>query len=214
MDPAVYDAWYRTQRGEWIGETELRLLWRLLAPAAGASLLDVGCGSGYFTRRFARQGLAVTGVDPDAAMLRFAAAHAAAGECYLLADAQALPFPVRTFDLCVCVTALCFIEDQEAALAEMLRVTRKRFALGLLNRTGLLYRQKGRAGGIGGYRGAHWHTAAEVRALFAGLPVARLALRTAVFLPDGNRFARICERLLPGRFPYGSFLVAVGDIVA
>jgi len=214
MDAAAYDAWYQTQRGAWIGETEYQLLRRLLAPAAGESLLDVGCGSGYFTRRFARLGLAVTGVDPDAAMLQFAAAHAASGERYVPGDARALPFPARSFDLCVSITALCFIEEQAAALAEMLRVTRRRLAVGLLNRAGPLYRQKGGGGGRGGYRGAHWHTAGEVRVLFAGLPVARLALRTAVFLPDGSRFARICERLLPGWLPYGSFLVAVGDIAA
>lgn len=43
---AAYDAWYDSQRGRWIGETEFSLLCKLLMPQAGASLLDVGCGSG------------------------------------------------------------------------------------------------------------------------------------------------------------------------
>lgn len=30
MDAETYDAWYRTPRGRWIGETEFRLLARLL----------------------------------------------------------------------------------------------------------------------------------------------------------------------------------------
>jgi SAM-dependent methyltransferase len=212
MDAAAYDAWYETARGSWIGETEYQLLGRALAPARGDSLLDVGCGSGYFTRRFARENLLVTGVDPDADMLQFAAEHAAAGERYLFGDARALPFPARSLDLCVSVTALCFIQEQSRALAEMLRVTRRRFAIGLLNRQSLLYRQKGPAGGVGAYRGARWHTDAEVRNLFAGLPVARLSLRTAIFFPRGNRLAQLCERALPSRLPWGSFLVVSGSV--
>jgi len=66
MKPEQYDAWYRTPRGAWIGDTEFRLLLRLLAPQRGETLLDVGCGTGYFTRRCAREaGLQATGVDPD-----------------------------------------------------------------------------------------------------------------------------------------------------
>ena len=195
MDPTAYDAWYETARGRWIGDTEYRPLHRVLAPVPGDSLLDVGCGSGHFTRRFARENLRVTGIDPDSDMLRFAAAHAAAGEPYLLGDARALPFAARSFELCVCITALCFIREQSRALAEMVRVTRRRLVLGLLNRHSLLYLQKGRAGGAGAYRGAHWHTRAEVGKLFEGLPLARPTLYSAVFLPGGSRFAQLCERL-------------------
>lgn len=213
MDASTYDAWYDTPRGRWIGEVEYRLLHRLLAPSPGESLLDVGCGTGYFTRRFARGGISVTGIDPNAEMLEFAKAHTVANERYLFGDARALPFAAGFFDLCISVTALCFIQEQSQALAEILRVTRRRFAIGLLNHASLLYLQKGRKGGQGAYRGAHWHTVAEVRALFAGLPVARLTLRTAIFLPSGTRFARFCERLLPARLPFGAFLVAAGDVV-
>jgi protein-L-isoaspartate O-methyltransferase len=46
MNPADYDAWYDTPRGRWIGDTEYALAARLLAPQAGDSLLDVGCGTG------------------------------------------------------------------------------------------------------------------------------------------------------------------------
>ena len=66
MDAATYDAWYHTPRGRWIGEVEYRLLHRMLARVPDATLLDVGCGTGYFTRRFAQDaGLRVTGLGPD-----------------------------------------------------------------------------------------------------------------------------------------------------
>ncbi|MBI4205438.1 MAG: class I SAM-dependent methyltransferase [Betaproteobacteria bacterium] len=213
MDAPAYDAWYETPRGGWIGEVEYRLLHRLLAPSPGESLVDVGCGTGYFSRRFARDGISVTGIDPSAEMLRFATTHAVANERYLFGDARALPFADRAFDLCISVTALCFIQEQAQALAEILRITRRRFAIGLLNHASLLYLQKGRQGGQGAYRGAHWHTAAEVRTLFAGLPVTRLTLSTVIFLPSGTKFAQLCERCLPARLPFGAFLVASGDVV-
>lgn len=212
MDASTYDAWYHTLRGGWIGEVEYRLLHWLLALSSGESLLDVGCGTGYFTRRFARDGLAVTGIDPSAEMLAFAMTHAVANERYLFGDARALPFGDRSFDLCISVTALCFIQEQSLALREILHVTRRRFAIGLLNRASLLYFQKGRKGGQGAYRGAHWHTVAEARRLFAPLPVAGLALRTAVFLPSGTKLGRFCERCLPAQLPWGAFLVAAGDV--
>ena len=46
MNPADYEAWYHTPRGRWIGETEYALAARQLAPQAGDSLLDIGCGIG------------------------------------------------------------------------------------------------------------------------------------------------------------------------
>jgi len=214
MDADTYDAWYRTPRGSWIGDVEYRLLQRMLAPSTADSLLDVGCGTGYFTRRFAQDArLRVTGLDPDREWLAYARAHGGPDETYLAGDALDLPFPDASFDGVVSVTALCFIQDQRRALQQIVRVARKRVTLGLLNRHSLLYWEKGRGGGKGAYHGAHWHTVAEVKALFADLPVTRLTLRTAVFIPSGNRFAQLCERWLPDQWPWGAFLVAAADVL-
>jgi SAM-dependent methyltransferase len=213
VDAGAYDAWYHTTRGTWIGETEFQLLQRLLRPDRGESLLDVGCGTGYFTRRFAGEiGLRVVGLDPDASWLDFAQAHRAGTERYCFGTAEALPFADRSFDLAVSVTALCFVDDARHAVREILRVTRKRFAIGLLNRHSLLHLQKGRAGGSGSYRGAHWHTTQEIRALFDGLPAANLKLRSAVFLAGGGPIARGVERLILHRLSLGAFVVVAGDV--
>ena len=212
MSPEQYDAWYRTPRGVWVGETEYRLPQRLLAPSPGETLTDVGCGTGYFTREFARAGHAVTGVDSDREMLRFARDHAAAGETYLLADARRLPFPDRAFDLCVSVTALCFIREESQALAEMLRVTQRRLAIGLLNRRSMLFLDKGRRGGRGAYRGARWHTPAQARALFGTTACDDITVATAVFLPGGSGCARLVEGWLPSAVPLGAFLAVAGGV--
>lgn len=212
MTPEQYDAWYQTPRGRWIGETEYRLLIALLRPAPSAGILDVGCGSGYFTRRLARDGYRVTGVDFDRAMIAFARSRRAAAEDYLVADALALPFAARTFDCAVSVTALCFVRDERRALAEMLRIARARVALGLLNRHSLLYLSKGRGGGTGAYRGAHWHRPREARALLSTAGAAGIELRSAVFLASGGAAARLLEPLVPGRLRCGGFLAVAAGV--
>ena len=78
MTPESYDAWYHMPRGRWIADAEYRLLRDGLRASPGSSVLDVGCGTGYFTRRFAADGFVTTGIDPDAGMLRYAAAQDAA----------------------------------------------------------------------------------------------------------------------------------------
>lgn len=213
MTPEAYEAWYESSRGQWIGAVEHALITSLLRPERGSSLLDVGCGTGHFTRLLAQevQG-AVVGLDPNQEWLAYAKARVAHGECYVVGLAEALPFPDRSFDFTVSVTALCFVRRQPQALRELVRVTRRRFVLGLLNRTSLLYLKKGRGEGTGGYRGAHWHTPKEIRTLFAFLPVGNLQLRTAVVLPRGGAFGRTVERFWPRNILVGGFLAVAGDL--
>ena len=210
---ARYEAWYRTPRGAWISDTEFRLLESLLRLRPGETLLDVGCGTGHFTRRFAREaGVHVTGVDPDPSWLAYARAQAQPDERFVVGRAERLPFADRSFDRTTCITALCFIADQRQALREMIRVTRHRLVLGLLNRNSLLYLRKGRGGGAGGYRGAHWHTAREARALLGGLPVKEVELRSAIHLPGGGWLTRRVETLVSEQWLTGGFLAVAADI--
>lgn len=205
-DPAEYEAWYHTPRGHWIAGHEAALLLRLLSPQTGTSLLDVGCGTGHFSRRFARAGLRVTGVDPDPAMLTCARMHAAGLDLdYVRADACALPFTDASFDSAAAVTSLCFVPEPAQALRELWRVSRRGVVLGLLNRRSLLYRRKQ---GRGAYRGARWDTVGQVQCWIDGLdpPPTRQRFRTAVFLPGGGAPARLVETLLPAVLPWGGFL--------
>jgi SAM-dependent methyltransferase len=214
VTPDAYDAWYRSGRGAWIGETEYRLLVSALEPRAGEALLDVGCGTCYFTRLIAeRIGASVVGLDPSVAWLRFARGRARTNSAYVAGRAERLPFGDRSFDRTIAVTSLCFLRAQRDALREIVRVTRKRVALGLLNRYSLLYLKKGRHGGSGGYRRAHWHAPREARALFDGMPVCNVGLRSGVFVPTGGSAARCIEPLLPNRhLLLGAFLLAIADV--
>lgn len=210
LSAAQYDAWYATERGSWVGEVEYQLLLDLLQPQAGENLLDVGCGTGWFTRRFAQlTDLQVTGVDIDQLSLNHARQKDPCSD-YLLGDAQALPFADKSFDRSVSVTALCFVDNWPLAIKEMLRVTRSRFVIALLNRNSLLWREKGQGGGQGGYRGAHWHSIDELRPVLAALPAKQVTYHSAVFLPSGSTEARQAEALLSNDLDWGSFLVVSG----
>lgn len=213
MSAAAYDAWYDTPRGRWIGETEYRLIRSLLDLGPGATVLDVGCGTGWFTRRFAADGIAVTGLDKDPQALEFARRHSADRITYVGGDACALPFADAAFDAVVSVAALCFVEAWQTALAEVARVSGQGFAIGLLNRHSLLWLDKGRDGGRGAYRGAHWHTRGELEATLRNLPVRPARYRYGVMLPSGAGVAQWLERWLPATLPLGSFLAVGARVV-
>jgi len=212
LSAAQYDAWYASERGAWIGEVEYQLLLGLLQQQAGESLLDVGCGTGWFTRRFAQiPNLSVTGLDIEPLWLNYARQQDSRTH-YLLGDACCLPFVDKSFDRSVSITALCFIDDWQTAIKEMVRVTRSNFVVALLNRNSLLWREKAQDGGKCAYRGAHWHSIDELRPVLDALPVHDVSYHSAVFLPSGSTEARQAEALLSNDLEWGSFLVVTGTL--
>ena len=102
----------------------------LLELGAGGAVLDVGCGNGPELGSLARvvgAGGRVVGLDRSAALLR--AAHArgvdmAGGVDLVQGDAGALPFDAGEFDACRADRTLQHLASPEAALGEMVRVTR------------------------------------------------------------------------------------------
>lgn len=211
MDVETYDAWYHTPRGVWIGSTEFALLLRLLPSAINRNenLLDLGCGTGYFTRRFLASGRQVMGLDPDESAVRYALKQnlekRKASAIYLRGEAEGLPFADNSVDYCTAITSLCFVSKPEKALQEMWRVAAKGILLGLLNRHSLLYWLKRERGA---YRGARWDTSADIREwikTLSPMPI-EAAMATAVFMPGGGVISQAMERVLPSSLPWGSFL--------
>lgn len=215
MDASGYEQWYATPRGRWIGERELTLIHRLLAPRPEESLLDVGCGTGYFTRGLAA-GLTgpIYGLDIATDWVAYAQQHHAAGIQWLAGDARALPIRDDSVDLAISITALCFVDEERRAVRELVRTARRRVAIGLLNRRSLLWWQKGRHGGSGAYTGARWHSPRDALALFQGLPVRNVRMQSAIWLPGGGGFARWSETLWLRRLHAGAFLLVVADVVS
>ncbi|WP_246036345.1 class I SAM-dependent methyltransferase [Cellulomonas telluris] len=96
----------------------------------GTRVLDVGCGSGELLARAAALGASVAGVDSAPGMVAVARRTAPDGDVRV-ADAQALPWPAAVFDVVLAVNALHLADDPDAALAEMVRVTRAGGRVGL-----------------------------------------------------------------------------------
>ena len=204
LSPTAYDAWYHTARGAWMGEVEAQTLLRQGAITPGSRVLDAGCGSGWFSRRFSAAGAWVVGIDRDRAMLLTARAAEATID-WVQADMVRLPFPDRQFDVVSAVTSLCFARDEAAALGEMLRTARQPVLLGLLHRHSLLYTRKQ---GRGAYAGAHWHTRREVAALLQGRrEIASYSIETRLFWPGGPRLGRWLEALPGLARRFGGFML-------
>lgn len=84
----------------------------------GGRVLDLGAGQGLFTRALQRRGHAVTAVDvvnrsyyPDIPVVIY--------------DGEHLPFPDKSFDICLVIAVLHHAKDDRAVLREAARVARK-----------------------------------------------------------------------------------------
>lgn len=103
-------------------------LLRLVGDVKGLHMLDLACGNGYLSRRFARQGARVTGVDANAPLVerdRAREAQEPLGITYYTSDAASLNMlEDGAFDLVICNMALMDIEDAAGAIQEVARVLR------------------------------------------------------------------------------------------
>lgn len=143
---------------------------------AGQRVLDVAAGNGNVSLAAARRGCDVIAIDYVPALLEKAADRAAAERLQIdfrEADAEALPFKDRSFDVVVSTLGVMFTPDQPRAAAEMIRVCKAGGKIGLANWTpdgfiGQLFKTIGRhvppPAGI--KSPALWGTPARIEELF------------------------------------------------
>jgi len=120
-----YDRWYDTAQGAVYDRLEKRAVERFLPEnAEGMKLLEVGCGTGHWTRFFAERGLMVMGVDYSRSMIEVARSKNIPNASFAVADAHALPFEAERFDVAASITMLEFVRDPETVVSEMVRCVR------------------------------------------------------------------------------------------
>jgi SAM-dependent methyltransferase len=105
---------------------------------AGSKVLDVAAGNGNVTLAAARRWCDVTSTDYVPALLERGRERATAERfnvTFREADAEALPFPDKSFDVVVSTFGVMFTPDQDKAAAELVRVCRSGGKIGLANWT-------------------------------------------------------------------------------
>ena len=132
--PEIYERWWRPALGRVAKGVfgpgmaeEMRIARLLLGLVPGDGVLDIACGTGNFTRHFARtvgpSGL-VVGLDASTTMLERAVDDTGGMEqvAYVRGDAQSLPFRDKSFDAVCCFAALHLFADPMKALDSIVRV--------------------------------------------------------------------------------------------
>ena len=114
-----------------------RRLLRLAHPQPGERALDLCCGTGDLALALAKHGAEVTGLDFSEPMLQVARGKAKAQGLkskgqnpkpveFICGDAQRIPFPENTFAIVTIGYGLRNLADLDAGLGDMLRVTKPR----------------------------------------------------------------------------------------
>ncbi|WP_227507806.1 MULTISPECIES: malonyl-ACP O-methyltransferase BioC [unclassified Marinobacter] len=90
------------------------------------TLLDLGCGTGWFTRKFADFGQieSLSGVDLSPGMLEQARKNGPAGISWIVGDAEYLPLPDSSVDVIFSNLMIQWCDDPGAVLRECRRILR------------------------------------------------------------------------------------------
>jgi ubiquinone biosynthesis O-methyltransferase len=120
-----YDDWYKTPLGEFVDQLEYKLLRKHCGNLMGKRILDVGCGTGIYSMRFANMGAHVTAIDPSTKMLSMArekTKHFVVPIHFIESSAEDLPFQDNSFDMVFACSSLEFVQDIEQTMVELHRV--------------------------------------------------------------------------------------------
>lgn len=183
FDPLAgeYDNWYKTAEGRLYDMLEKRVLRRLIGEiGSGAGMLEVGMGTGWWSRFFVQLGYHVTGVDISPEMVKTARSRNIPNAVFDVADAQQLSFPDNGFDAATAITSLEFVKNSEKAILEMVRCTRPggKLFIGVLNAESSLNKLR-KTRKEGPYSNAHFFTSDELRSLLD--PLGRTTIRMCAF---------------------------------
>jgi ubiquinone/menaquinone biosynthesis C-methylase UbiE len=102
-----------------------------LSSKQGLSLLDAGCGTGYFCKMADDLGVEVTGMDASAEFIEIAKKRAP-GAVFLVGELEELPFDDHTFDVVCGFNSFQYAENTYHALVEARRVLKPRGKLAVM----------------------------------------------------------------------------------
>ena len=96
----------------------------LIGDVKTQAILDVGCGTGRYTKLLEDLGASMVGVDISEKMIHIAKTKTEIA-CYIVADASHLPFKDNVFHIVLSALVVNHIENLNLFLTEMLRTCQK-----------------------------------------------------------------------------------------
>lgn len=179
-----YDAWYDSDEGRPIYESELKCL-QPMVESSPPPILEIGVGTGRFAMHFA----GATGIDPSVNSLKIAEKR---GVKTMHGYGENLPFEDETFGCILIVVTLCFVERPREVLREAKRVLKKdgSIIIGVVPKDspwGVFYEEKKKEGHPF-YTEARFYTFNDIKEMVveAGLTIVRIR-STLLQRPDEPR---------------------------
>jgi ubiquinone/menaquinone biosynthesis C-methylase UbiE len=199
-----YEAYYSTKYKR-ADVLEKRLLKKLLDQFNDIErLLEVGCGTGHFTRWMESLGLECYGLDMSSLMLKEARKLWVGGRLSQ-GESSHLPFRAKSFDVVAYVACLEYMPDVAAVFAEASRVARKGIIIGLMNKWSpptIRRILQARMGRNPYYRNAKFYSIFDMRRILGET----FSKRCNVTYWSTTVFPRAFGGIESSLFPFGSFL--------
>ena len=132
-----YDNWYNSVVGQMYDKLEKKAFDSLIGNHNGGrkQLLEIGCGTGHWSKFFSEKGFEVTGIDVSEQMIATVNKKNIPHCRFQVADGQSLSFFDNSFDVAVAITTLEFSENPHKIAVEMTRCVKPKGKLlfGVLN---------------------------------------------------------------------------------
>ncbi|OGW04622.1 MAG: hypothetical protein A2889_02805 [Nitrospinae bacterium RIFCSPLOWO2_01_FULL_39_10] len=230
LSPEEYNKWYYTKRGKYISGLEKEVLLRMINPPSPpfskgglGGILDIGCGTGYFTQFLSSYCRSIVGVDTSMDMIKYAmkkredrSQKTEVRIKYIVADAESLPFKDGSFDISVSITAVNFFKNPARAVSEAVRISRKKVFLGILNRWSLLYFfKKVKSFFINtSYSDACFYGERDMVNILSLFPQIKGVYKQHTYFLPFPKIHLILSKMegsIPSWFPFGGFMGIVGE---
>jgi ubiquinone/menaquinone biosynthesis C-methylase UbiE len=179
-----YDRWYSSARGAIYDRVEKRAIDSLLADIKQSRFLEVGCGTGHWSRYFSDKGFEVAGIDISSEMIKIARQKQIPNSRFEIADGRNLPFEDESFDVAVVITVLEFTPEPEKIISEMVRCVKKSNGILIIGVLNVLseynQKRKNKLGSV--YSSANLFSPQQVRDILSKYGIPRMQITG--FVPD------------------------------
>ena len=116
-----YDSYYNTEFGKKVDEIEKKIVSGLIKNIPRTKMIELGCGTGHWTKFFSDTGFDVTGIDNSHHMLAHAVNKKINAE-FISGDAENLTFLNESIDVVASITMLEFVDNKDVVFKEINRI--------------------------------------------------------------------------------------------